>query len=150
MTDLPELPAQLGTGFNAAQGFTLVEWSPGHARTRVRLRPDHMNSQGMVHGGFYCAFMDFSCGILGVHPDDNPPAPSCMTLSLTTNFLAAAKDGTLHCTARRTGGGYTIYYAEAQITDDAGRPLATAIGTFKYNRKSAPRAQDRTDRKDQA
>lgn len=139
---------QAETGFNQAQGFEVVEWSPGRALTRLSARPDQLNSQGILHGGVYCAFMDFSCGLVALHPDDPLRAPSCMTLSLSTNFLAPAHSGTVYCTARRTGGGHSIFYAEARMQDADGRPLATAIGSFKYNRKSAPSAHDTTDRKD--
>lgn len=147
MTDTrPALTAtQNARGFNAAQGFEIVEWSPGAVQTRVTASEDQHNSQGLVHGGVLCAFMDFACGLVGIHPDDEPHAPSCMTLSLTTNFLAPGRDGTLYCRARRTGGGYAIYYAEAQIEDATGTPVATAIGTFKYNRKPAPTPARETD-----
>jgi acyl-coenzyme A thioesterase PaaI-like protein len=55
-----------------------------------------------------------------------------MTLSLTTNFLASAREGELFGTARRTGGGHKLFYAEALIEDAEGRAIASAMGTFKY------------------
>ncbi|CUH81117.1 PaaI family thioesterase [Tropicibacter naphthalenivorans] len=136
MTDqAPALDAQqTATGFNLAQGFEATEWTPGQARGRVTIRPEHLNSQGIVHGGVYCAFLDFASGLCGTCPDETDTPDRCMTLSLTTNFLAPATGGTLTVTAQRTGGGRSIYYAEARITDETGRTLATSLGTFKYIR----------------
>lgn len=123
-------------GFNLDMGFDLIEWSPGHARTRVALSPRHLNSQGIVHGGVYCAFLDFTAGLCGVCPEEEETPDTCMTLSLTTNFLASAKGGLLYGTSRRTGGGRKLFYAEARIEDADGRAIATAMGTFKYGRKT--------------
>lgn len=129
--------AQTASGFNPHMGFELVDWTPGYARTRVTIADMHLNSQGIVHGGVYCSLLDFASGVCGVHPDEKGAAETCMTLSLTTNFVAGVAGGTLYCTARKVGGGYSIFFVEATIEDAEGRTLATSMGTFKYNRKSA-------------
>ncbi len=134
MHDLTRLP-QLATGFNQHLGFELLDWSPALARTRVTLRPEMLNSQGIVHGGLYCTFLDFNCGLAGIHHEPDEAPKSCITLSLTTNFVAPARTGTLHGTGRVIGGGRKIFYAEAQIHDDDGALLATATGTFKYSHR---------------
>lgn len=121
------------TGFNHLLGGRLVDWSADLARTELTLRPELMNSQGIVHGGVYCAFLDFTCGMAGLYVPQDAPRKTCVTLSLTTNFVGAMRDGTLYGTGRRIGGGRSIFYAEAQLHDDSGALAATAMGTFKYN-----------------
>lgn len=132
MSRLDEI-TQVMSGFNREMGFRLVDWSAECARTEVAIQPQHLNSQGIVHGGLYCAFLDFNCGIAGNYHDEDEPAKSCITLSLTTNFVSSARGGKLLGIGRKIGGGRKIFYAEAEIRDEAGTPLATAMGTFKYS-----------------
>jgi uncharacterized protein (TIGR00369 family) len=128
----PIQSTQTANGFNLDMGFELLDWEPGRTRTRVLITPRQLNSQGIVHGGVYCAFLDFTAGACGVCPDEAETPDTCMTLSLTTNFLASAREGELFGTARRTGGGHKLFYAEALIEDAEGRAIASAMGTFKY------------------
>ncbi len=122
-------------GFNADMGFELIEWRPGFARAQVRVREGFLNTQGIVQGGIYCSFLDFTSGCCGVFPEAPDTPETCMTLSLSTSFLSPARSGTLYCTARRTGGGRSIFFAEAQVEDEAGTAIASSSGTFKYTRK---------------
>lgn len=126
--------AQQMTGFNHLLGGRLVEWAPDLARTRLELRPELLNSQQIVHGGVYCAFLDFTCGMAGLFSPEGEARKTCVTLSLTTNFVSAVRSGALHGTGRRIGGGRSIFYAQAELHDDNGTLAATAMGTFKYNR----------------
>lgn len=119
-------------GFNALLGGHLVDWGPDLSRTRLELRPELLNSQDIVHGGVYCAFLDFTCGMSGLYYPEGGTQLFCVTLSLTNNFIGAIRGGTLHGTGRRVGGGRNIFYAEGQIHDDDGNLAATAMGTFKY------------------
>ncbi|MBA84263.1 MAG: phenylacetic acid degradation protein [Rhodobacteraceae bacterium] len=121
------------SGFNRLLGGHLVDWAPDLARTELTLRPELMNSQGIVHGGVYCSFLDFTCGMAGLYFDEGETRKTCVTLSLTTNFVSAVAEGVLHGSGRRTGGGRSIFYAQAELRDDAGNLAATAMGTFKYN-----------------
>lgn len=125
--------AQQMTGFNHLLGGRLVEWGPDIARTRLELRDELLNSQQIVHGGVYCAFLDFTCGMAGLYYPEGETRKTCVTLSLTTNFVGAVKGGALHGIGRRIGGGRSIFYAEAELRDDNGNLAATAMGTFKYN-----------------
>jgi uncharacterized protein (TIGR00369 family) len=133
----PIYPPQMSAGFNIDMGFELIEWSNDLAVSRVILQDKHLNSQGIVHGGVYCAFLDFTSGMCGVYGGADDPIRTCVTLSLTTNFLSPARRGTLIGRARRTGGGRSIFFAEGSIEDSDGNILATSTGTFKYNTKKS-------------
>jgi len=125
--------AQRMTGFNHLLGAELTGWEPDMAQTRLELRPELLNSQEIVHGGVYCTFLDFTCGMAGIYYAEDEPRKACVTLSLTTNFVSSTSTGALIGIGRRIGGGRKIFYAEAEIRDEAGTLLATAMGTFKYS-----------------
>jgi acyl-coenzyme A thioesterase PaaI-like protein len=67
-----------------------------------------------------------------VHADGGAGPRSCVTLSLTVNFVGAVSEGRLTIDARRTGGGKTIFFAEGNVRDAAGNLIATATGSFRY------------------
>jgi len=125
-------PVQVTAGFNHLLGINLLEWGPDGALGRLALRPEHLNSNGIAHGGVYCTLLDFGCGIAGCYAPPGAPKQACVTLSLTTNFLASASGGTLMVQAKRTGGGRKVFFAEAAITDPSGAIMATATGAFRY------------------
>lgn len=132
------IPNAINThGFNAEMGFELIEWSPGFARARVAIRPGMLNTQGIVQGGVYCSFLDFTSGCCGVFPETDDTPETCMTLTLATSFLSSARAGILYCSARRTGGGRKIFFAEAMIEDEQGTPVASSSGSFKFTRLPA-------------
>ena len=95
----------------------------------LMIGPDHLNPEGVVHGGVLTAFADYVLyrAIGDVIGHDIQFA----TISLTCNFLAAARQGDWlagHGTAtRRTR---TVIFAAGDIaTDD--RPVLTAQGLWK-------------------
>ena len=136
------MPVQMQKGFNHKLGIELVEWTKDGMLGRLELTPDLLNSNGIAHGGIYCTLLDFGCGLAGSYAPPGAPRKFCVTLTLTTNFIASVSAGMLHVRARRVGGGSKVYFAEAEITDDAGRRLATAVGTFRY---ITPRSGPATD-----
>ncbi|MBM3114780.1 PaaI family thioesterase [Jeongeupia naejangsanensis] len=113
-------------------GIELIEWSADFAEFAMTVRPDHLSRQAMVHGGVLATLLDVASGYAGLHvPPDTPPRHA-VTLSLAINYVAAARQGRLTVKARRTGGGRTIYYTQAEVLDEAGTLIATAQGAFKY------------------
>ena len=123
---------RVSTGFNRHMGIELTEWSAEGAVGHMLLHPEMLNSNDMVHGGVFMTLRDFGCGIAGCYVPPGTPPRRCVTLSLTTNFLASAREGELTVRARRTGGGKRVFFAEAGVSDAAGRVLATATGAFRY------------------
>lgn len=55
-----------------------------------------------------------------------------LTLSFKTTYVATVRRGRLVAHGRRIGGGRTIFYATAELTDGDGRLVAHGTGTFRY------------------
>jgi uncharacterized protein (TIGR00369 family) len=127
------------SAFNKLVGVRWVTWTAGEAVAELDLQPMHMNRSGWLHGGVLCTLLDTVCSRSGcwTPPDELPRRSS--TVSLTTNFLRAAKSGVVRATGRlRPGAGTQIFSAVGEVVDEAGQLLAIAQGTFRYRTKSGP------------
>ena len=123
-------------GFNARNGIMLIAWDDGFGAVRVDLTAEHVNPMQLVHGGLYTAMLDVALAMTGsFRPAPEPLTPG-LTLSLTTQFLAAATgdEGFLIAEARRTGGGKSVFFAEGEVLTPDRRVIATASGIFKPGR----------------
>jgi uncharacterized protein (TIGR00369 family) len=54
-----------------------------------------------------------------------------VTIDLHIAFMRPTT-GHLTATGRATGGGRSVCFCEAEITDEAGHVMARAMGTFRY------------------
>ena len=120
--------------FQTLLGMRMVGWGADFARFELPVRPELGNRHGIPHGGVYASLLDTVMGFAGCWTGDPQRRQMAMTLSLTTNFLAPATGTVLIGEGRRIGGGRSIYFAEATITDDAGTLVATGAGTFRYRK----------------
>jgi uncharacterized protein (TIGR00369 family) len=120
------------SAFQEHMGYELLAWEPDRAVLGYSIQPEHMNRTGRLHGGVVATLLDTTMGYSGVHADSGAGPRSCVTLSLTVNFVGAVSEGRLTIDARRTGGGKTIFFAEGNVRDAAGNLIATATGSFRY------------------
>ncbi|HKL65303.1 MAG TPA: PaaI family thioesterase [Roseovarius sp.] len=130
MTDRQEPPSGLQTHL----GYELTAWEPDFARVELPLAPYLMNRQGLPHGGLHATLLDTAMGFAGCYTGDPDRRQMALTLSLTVNFLGQARGDRLSAEARRTGGGKSIYFAEADVRDATGALVATGTGVFRYRR----------------
>ena len=137
MTDVQRLKILNDAGgFNSQNGIMLTAWDDGFGAVRVDLAAHHVNPMQLVHGGLYLSMLDVALAMTGSYrPAPDPLIPG-LTLSLTTQFLAAASldDRYLIAEARRTGGGKSIFFADGAVHASSGRVIATASGVFKPGR----------------
>ncbi|MCX7568110.1 PaaI family thioesterase [Sulfitobacter sp. F26169L] len=124
-----------GNDFNAYVGYSLNNWDVGTSYIELELKPHHLNSQGIVHGGVLMSLLDSACGAAG--STQPPPAPRAMsvTVSLTANFVKAMQGKLLRAYGEMTGGGRSIYFAQARVVDENDQLIASASGAFKRTRK---------------
>ena len=123
-------------GFNKQNGIVLTAWDDGFGALRVDLAADHLNPMQLVHGGLYSSMLDVALAMTGSYRPAPEPLIPGLTLSLTTQFIAAATwdDRCLIAEAHRTGGGKSVFFAEGAVRAPSGRIIATATGVFKPGR----------------
>lgn len=111
-------------------GFQLVDAGEGWAAFEGVPGSEHFNPMGIVHGGYGATLLDSACGIAVVTKLDEGQAMT--TLELKTSYLKAMTDttGKVRAEGRVISIGRRVAYAEAKLTDEAGRLLATATSTL--------------------
>ncbi|MEL6365402.1 MAG: PaaI family thioesterase [Pseudomonadota bacterium] len=112
----PGLPGHLGV----QQG----EHGEGWLEMTLPVADHLMAPNGFLHAGSIVTLADFACGMACVHhlPDG---AAGFTTIELKTNFLGAARDGTLHCRAEADHLGKATQVWSAKVTHaETGKTIA--------------------------
>ena len=120
------------TGPQRLIGYVLnVGRADGCAECWLEVNETHLNRHGVLHGGIVSALLDSACGATGSLTVDKSGRAPFLTISLTTQFLAPAREGRVTATGRVVGGGRSLLFIEGKLTDEDGRLIATANGVFK-------------------
>ena len=94
----------------------------------LRIEARHLNRSGMAQGGLLATVVDFTLGrAIRASADDGQRAA---TVSLTTDFLGAAREGDLieaRATIERLGG--TLAFADCSLTVE-GREIVRGRAVF--------------------
>jgi acyl-CoA thioesterase len=116
---------EAGEPIAAFLGMKLVELTPGHARVAMKLKPEHLNFNGMIFGGIVMAIADqaFAYG-----------TNSLVTPSIATQFnihlISGAGIGDeLTADCRVVKSGRRIGVSEITVTNQDGKLIAKATGT---------------------
>ena len=130
------MPKPLPTGeppapFQELLGYELVDWREGYAELVLEIRPGHLNRAGVVHGVVHTALLDTVMGFAGTFTPHAGRMRAAVTLSLSTCFVAQAREGILRAVGRRMGGGRRVFFARGEVLDGGGRLLAFGEGTFR-------------------
>ena len=106
-------------------------FDPGQTSVSLEPRPELTNHFGGMHGGALATMLDvaMASAARSLHPEEG-----AVTVSMTMNFLRSG-EGRLTAAGRVRQAGRSLVFCEAEVTDEAGHTVATAIGTFKVRRK---------------
>jgi uncharacterized protein (TIGR00369 family) len=119
-----------------AVGVRMVHWELDACRLELDIEARHRNGLGVVHGGVLATLIDVACAHAGIYCTVPGNRRSGTTASLTVTFMGAVRDGRLSVTARRRGGGNTLFMASAEVTDGDGRLVAMGEAVCRYARGS--------------
>ncbi len=134
MTGLEQLRALLSSGRRASIGATLqfsgVEFEDGFAAFEGVPGEHAYNPMGTVHGGYAAALLDSACGC-AVHSKLGV-GQSYTTLELKVSYHKAMtkETGQVRAEGRVLSFGRRTAFAEAKLTDAAGRLYASATSTL--------------------
>jgi uncharacterized protein (TIGR00369 family) len=111
-------------------GVEFLEMEKGRARIALDLKPEHMNSWHVTHGGVTMTLLDVVMSLAGRSLD--PDSRAGVTVEMKTSFLQpAGKSG-----HRLIASGFafhrstTMCFCEGEI-HDGDKLVAKAMGTFK-------------------
>lgn len=110
-------------------GIELTEAADGYAAGRLALEREHSSvpGGGVAHGGVPYALADTVGGaaVMSLHWKPTP------TVDMRIDYLAPATGGTLRAEATVLKNGDNVATVEVAVTDDDGRDIAAARGTYK-------------------
>lgn len=131
----------VSVGFDAHYGLEILELTPEFGRAQVRVREEHKQPFGLVHGGVYAAIAEslasHTTGV-GVVPEGK----IATGLSNQTSFLRPITEGTIHARAIRKHAGRTTWVWEVEMSDDQGRLCVLTRMTIAI--RDAPPGMDLT------
>ena len=114
------------------------EVGEGWAEVILEARPDLGNMHGKVHGGVLMAMLDTTMARAAMSRLGF--SLSVVSIGASTNFLRPGS-GRLVTRARALGGGRSTCFCEGEVLDADGHTVATALGTFKYQKPPGATAE---------
>jgi uncharacterized protein (TIGR00369 family) len=113
---------QYFSGFDDAVGTHILEASGDRVVAELRVRPEHHQPSGIVHGGVHATLVETTASVgaslwLG-------EGRYAMGISNHTDFLRPVREGTLRVVAEPIQRGRTMQLWQVSITDQQQRPIA--------------------------
>ncbi|MDF1483276.1 PaaI family thioesterase [Extensimonas sp. H3M7-6] len=115
-------------------GFVVRRMENGESEVYFDVRPEHMNSFAVAHGGATMTLLDVA---MATAARSQTPELGVVTIEMKTSFMQAgrgallAKGRVLHRTAR-------MAFVEGTVYDATGRACSHATGTFKFVPRQPP------------
>lgn len=114
--------------FNALVGIKLARVHRDGVTIECAVRPDHMNSAGVVHGGVTATLVDAAVGI-SLSRELGGARP-ITTVELKINYLKAVADGKIYARAHLLRVGSLICVGEVRLTDSRRNLIGAAMVTY--------------------
>lgn len=117
-----------GLPFAKLIGMKLVELRPDEAVIKIEMRDDLRQPSGVLHGGVTATLIDTAMAFavrtrLAI---DEATA----TIDLTIHYLRPHITGTFTCTAKVVRAGKRIFTVSADVVNEDGKHIATAVSTY--------------------
>ncbi len=103
----------IGSPFIEHLGVQFVAVADGRAELLLPIRPEFLNSVGIVHGGVYASFGDTGLGA-AIH-SSLPSDRYAVTAEMSSRYLRGAREGVLRCLSKVLHVGRTTAIAEAEV-----------------------------------
>ena len=119
------------TPFIGRMGMTFEVYEPDHVRMRLPFRADLTNDGVVYHGGVVAALIDTTGAAAAWSNHDFDRGSKASTVSMTVNYVGAARQSDLLCTARTVRRARELIFLEIEATDADGRVVASAVQTYR-------------------
>lgn len=114
--------------FSKLIGMELVDLQPDVAVISIEMRDDLRQPSGVLHGGVTATLIDTAMAFavrtrLGL-------TEATATIDLTVHYLRPHVTGTFTCTAKVVRAGKRIFTVSADVVNEDGKHIATAVSTY--------------------
>jgi uncharacterized protein (TIGR00369 family) len=97
-------------------------------RVRLAVRPELINPAGLLSGPVVYAMVDYSMGsALWIARESGE---RIATIGISVNYLRTAREGEVICDSVLDRRNDRVAVLRSEVSDEGGRLLATAIGSF--------------------
>jgi uncharacterized protein (TIGR00369 family) len=109
-------------------GFELVDLSANTAKLKLAMRDELRQPYGVLHGGATASLIDTAMAFaVRTCVADNVETT---TIDLTVHYLRPHSEGEVICTAKVERAGKRILTVSAEVHNEAGKLVATALSTY--------------------
>lgn len=125
-------------GFSDNIGVEDVGFVGAQYKVGLHVRPDHLNGNGILHGGVVSTLLDACMArvfFLGLPKEEMDTLKYGVTVEMKVNFLRPASSGYVHGLGTMIKRGRTTSYTEGELFDDKGHLLAKSSATMMIVRK---------------
>lgn len=109
-------------------GLELVEITKGEATLHLKMREELQQPFGLMHGGAIASLIDTATAFAVVSVLEKEE--NAVTIDLHLNYLRPVSEGKIFCTAKVIKAGKRILTVSAEITNEEGKLVATALSTY--------------------
>jgi uncharacterized protein (TIGR00369 family) len=119
------------TPFIGLLGLVFERYEPDDVTVRLPFREDLTNDGSVYHGGVVASVLDTAGALAAWSHHDFDKGARASTVSMTVQYLGAAKRSDLVCHARAIKRGRELIFTEMTATDGDGAPVAHALQTYR-------------------
>jgi uncharacterized protein (TIGR00369 family) len=112
-------------------GILFERYEPDDVTIRLPYREDLTNDGTYYHGGVIAAAMDTTGAAAAWSNHDFEKGTRASTISMTINYVGAAKRSDLICHARTVRRAKELTFTEITATDVDGNVVAHAVQTYR-------------------
>jgi uncharacterized protein (TIGR00369 family) len=109
-------------------GFELVDLQFGEATLKLAMRDELRQPYGFLHGGATASLIDTATAFACI--SCLAEGEQTMTIDLTIHYLRPHKTGEVFCTAKVVRNGKKIQTVSAEVVNEEGKLIATALSTY--------------------
>jgi uncharacterized protein (TIGR00369 family) len=126
------VPGVMATApYMAWVGIAFDRYEPDDVVMRVPFREELTNDGVVYHGGVIATALDTAGAAAAWSNHDFEKGNRASTVSMSVQYVGAAKRSDLVCTARTVRRARELIFTEITAADDAGRPVAHAVQTYR-------------------
>jgi acyl-CoA thioesterase len=109
-------------------GLRLEELKEGEAILSLKMREELRQPHGVLHGGATASIIDTATAfaVISVLAKDE----KATTVDLTVHYLRPVVAGEIKCTARVVRAGRRLLTVSAEVCNEEGKLIATALSTY--------------------
>lgn len=119
------------TPFISSLGLVIERYEPDDVRMRLPFREDLTNDGTHYHGGVIASVVDTTGALAAWSNHDFNKGARASTVSMSTQFVGAARGSDLWCDARTIRRGKELIFTEITATDAEGNVVAHAVQTYR-------------------